>query len=187
MSNPHEHLPDVASVTPVALAHEAVMHHAGANGLAAHAGPNARAFDTRDLHAAEQPTAAPWIAVEPPPGRASFAIKRRWPDGLDRTDRMHQTIARVILDDAGQLEVRTCGTMGKAEIEWANAALIARMREREPIIAAEFVRIAADLARLRSAIAAARATIAAIPPDERYPARHLLDRVLADLDGAEGK
>jgi hypothetical protein len=158
MSNLHDDLPDVSTVAPLDLAREAILHHAGANALVVHAGPEPSGRATRELYQAEQPTGGPWIAVDPGPRSLALDIKRRWPDGQDRTDRMYQTIARVFVNDDGKPEVQTFGTMGKAEIGWANATLIARMREREPLIAAECVRLAAEVDRLQAELAAARGT-----------------------------
>lgn len=106
--------------TPLEMAREAVLHHQGVDVLAG-----------RWRMAPYQPTEAPWSMVSvvgSGPGR---------------------TVCRVSADDLGRAHAEVCMTAGKHEIEQANAELIARMRYREPIIAAECIRLAEENERLR--------------------------------------
>jgi hypothetical protein len=155
MSNPHEHLPPVDKVTPTELAQEAVLHHAGANALSAHVGGSAGLPDTyyytRDLYQCEKPTPAPWLAD----AHETWASPR-----LDVTDQHGRAIA-CVFSDADGVQWQVCGTRGKAEIEWANAALIARMRQREPVIAAACLRLEAENRRLRAEIEELRGALGA--------------------------
>lgn len=106
--------------------------------------------------------------------RADVAHEREWTGSWD----VSQDDVRAIIEAVPE-ELRT------AARRLANAAR-QRHEERCSVVVANLIEARAERDRLRSTIAAARATIASIPPDERYPARHLLDRVLADLDGADG-
>lgn len=108
------------AATPIEMAREAVLHHRGVDVLAG-----------RWRMSPCQATPAPWSMVS--------VVGT----GADRT------ICRVSADDLGRAHVGVCMTVGKHEIEEANAELIARMRYREPIIAAECIRLAEENERLR--------------------------------------
>ncbi len=126
------------STDPIYLAREAVLHHRGVDVLRGKWQP-----------ALVKTTAGPW--------RAEWWEGNRWPvvviDWPDHR-RYATSVCRVSVDDqTGEPVVVVCMTVGKAEVEWANADLIARMRTREPIIAAALLDAHQELIEIRKDVA----------------------------------
>lgn len=134
---PNADMPEVDAVPALDLAREAIAHHAGMNVLRGRL---------------NQPLP---YKMSPGPWRAGVIVQSgapvRYPD-YDPSDPLFgttRTVCRLGIGDGGEPELQVFCTVGKAEIEWAHADLICRMREREPVIAAECVRLAKENEQLR--------------------------------------